>query len=103
MPDDLSDKVTMFAVIGLVAWAIIGLPAIQYIPHPWFEHPSEWLVAIFTLLLVIVAYLQWRTTTPIPQIARGCDATALSRRARPLKRAWTPAVGGRPYGCDLPK
>ena len=32
-----------------------------------------------------------------------CDATALSRRARPLKRAWTPAVGGRPYGCDLPK
>ena len=27
-----------------------------------------------------------------------CDATALSRRARPLKRAWTPAVGGRLMG-----
>jgi hypothetical protein len=36
--------VIMFSVIGLVAWAIIGLPAIQYIS--WPEHPYEWLTAI---------------------------------------------------------
>ena len=34
------------------------------------------------------------------------DAKALPPKTEAfwaLKRAWTPAVGGRPYGCDPPK
>jgi hypothetical protein len=34
MPKDLADRIIMFSVIGLVAWAIIGLPSTQWALSP---------------------------------------------------------------------
>jgi hypothetical protein len=37
MPDDLADRIIMFCVIGLVAWAIFGLPAFEWF---MYYHPA---------------------------------------------------------------
>ena len=87
MPDDLADKVIMFSVIGLVAWAIIGLPAIQYIPLSWFDHPYEWLTAIAGLLLVYVTYQLVLSTNKLWQEARE-TAERQERTTKILERAY---------------
>ena len=50
----------MFSVIGLVAWAIIGLPLVQSLQGKWnstfLDHAPDWFVALFTGLLVYVTY-----------------------------------------------
>src|SRR5262245_39808985 len=78
MPKDISDRIIIFSVIGLVAWAIFGLPLIQWLFDPQgFPHyqpctgPScnynhyrnePWLTkdaaGFFTFLLVVVGGVQ---------------------------------------------
>jgi hypothetical protein len=87
MPNNWADKLIMFSVIGLVAWAIIGLPALQYIPHPWFEHPSEWFVAVFTGLLVFVTFRLVVSTNRLWQETRA-TADRQERTTKILERPY---------------
>lgn len=57
MPSERSDRLIMFSIIGLVAWAIVGLPVYRE-----FFDPNSWLTkeaaGFFTFLLVVVGSAQ---------------------------------------------
>jgi hypothetical protein len=137
MPRDLADKIIMFSVIGLVAWAIIGLPMIQQARpyyydllakaegqnsqtsesqeksineknnperkdesqrHSYFlEHASDWLVAIFTGLLVYVTYRLVISTNRLWEEARD-TANRQERTTKTLERAYLHVL---PQGIDV--
>src|SRR5581483_5523765 len=77
MPKISADRVIMFSVVGLVAWAIIGLPLFDSLQaHPphnhednWYstflDHAPDWFVAIFTGLLVYVTYRLVKSTNKL--------------------------------------
>src|SRR5690349_16607642 len=60
MPKCWIDRLIIFAVTGLVAWGIIGLPTLQLFPTSGSE--EHWLTkdaaGFFTFLLVVVGLAQ---------------------------------------------
>jgi len=89
----MPDKTIMFSVIGLVAWAIIGLPTVHALQADQIlpDHAPEWTIAIFTAVLAFSTIALWFVTWRA--------AVRQSRELKVIERAHLSAIplGINPY------